>query len=265
MPERGSGGAQKGGWPEAWATQAPITIKRIEAAARPEYVAWIDLMGAKNWMAGSIRRAAEIISLIHIAGLRATRNYSVRSYPVIDGVYLIGENKSAFRDATGFVMRLLAKTFLSRKPTERFLVRGGIGYGRVLHGNQIAALHADLKNERAYSACLAIGISIGQAYSAESKAPPFGFYVDMTARSTASGNDSPYTSAFYRWWSASRQDERSIATEFGEALCTHFDYLKQKGRELEYPSERMADHLALAREYFRVTGGPGGHSPDEAE
>lgn len=202
-------------------------------------------------MAGSIRRAAEMIGLIHIAGLRAVRNRDVKAYPVIDGVYLVAKEKGEFKAATSSAMRALAATFLARKKADRrFLVRGGIAYGRVLHGEDIAGLHSDLKNKKAYSSCLALGISIGQAYSAESKAPPFGYYVDMTARSTASVDEYPYISSFYRWWSV--KNEGQAANNFGVTLDAHFQYLCGKHRELEYPLDRLKEHRALAREYFQI-------------
>ena len=68
---------------EEWSTDLAITVNTLASVAQPEYVAWIDLMGAQGWMAGSIRRAAEMIALIHIAGLTAARKYKVRVYPVM--------------------------------------------------------------------------------------------------------------------------------------------------------------------------------------
>src|ERR1051326_7793004 len=124
-------GSANGHWTDEWLPAKAITVGRLEDTAQPEYVAWIDLMGAKSWMAGSIRRAAEIIGIIHLAGLRAASDHSVKTYPVIDGVYLVGQNKNEFREATHAVMRMLALTFISRKSADRFLVRGGIAYGRV--------------------------------------------------------------------------------------------------------------------------------------
>lgn len=234
---------------KSWTLDNAITMKTLSADAQPEYVAWIDLMGARGWMAGSIRRAAEMIALIHVAGCSAARKHGVKSYPVIDGVYLVGTEKSEFREATKFVMRTLAETFLAQnKPDRRFLVRGGIAYGRVLHGEDIAELHVGLKKDAGYTRCLAIGIAIGQAYEAESKAPPFGYYVDRTARSTASANAFPYVSSFFRWWKTKTEEEQ--AQHFGQQLDNYFEYLCSRRRELEYPEDRLKEHRALAKEYF---------------
>lgn len=234
---------------EIWSTKRAILVKSLEAAAVPEYVAWIDLMGARGWMAGSIRRAAETIALIHIAGHQAARKGKVKVYPVIDGIYLIGKEKRQFRAAAGLVMRTLAETFLSQSKHDRhFLVRGGIAYGRVLHGNEIAKTHQELKGDQSYSNCLALGIAIGQAYEAEKKAPPFGFYVDHTARSTASGGSAPYISSFSRWWNT--RTEAAAAKDFGLKVQEYFEYLKSRRRELEYPEDRLKEHQELAKEYF---------------
>jgi hypothetical protein len=75
----------------------------------------------------------------------------------------------------------------------------------------------------------------------------------MTARSTASVNNSPYISSFYRWWSPNQPDEKRIATEFGSELIAHFDYLRARCREIEYPLERLNEHQAMVREYFRIS------------
>jgi hypothetical protein len=234
-----------------WSLEDAITVDTLSSKAQPEYVAWIDLMGGPSWMAGSIRRAAEIIGLIHIAGIRAARKHNIKAYPVIDGIYIIGKDKEEFRAATNLIMRTLAITFLAQKKSDRrFLVRGGIAYGRVLHGTEISKLHTDLSENVPYSSCLALGISIGQAYAAESKAPPFGYFVDTTARSTASVAASPYISAFHRWWRI--RDESQAATRFGVKLDQHFEYLRGRHRELEYPLDRLEEHKAIAREYFKL-------------
>ncbi|GMV26427.1 MAG: hypothetical protein AMXMBFR58_24580 [Phycisphaerae bacterium] len=240
-------------WTHQWGHSEITGIHTLHVDATAEYVGWIDLMGAKAWMAGSIRHAAELIGLIHLAGMRAVqKSRNALAYPVIDGIYITSRDKAAFRLATHGAMRTLARTFESREPKDRFLVRGGIAYGRILHGSDVAELHKQLKRNGHYSRCLAIGASIRQAYLAEGSAPPFGFYVDMTARSVASSNEYPYISSFDRWWRQDVKVQKKIATRFGRLLDKHFDYLKRKHREIEYPLDRLQEHRALAREYFRL-------------
>lgn len=240
-------------WQAAWPNTSVLVGKHLQAEAKAEYVGWIDLMGAKSWMAGSIRHAAELIGLIHLAGLSSANEQGAKAYPVIDGVYITSPEKTAFRKATRQTMRILAQTFESRPDNDRFLVRGGIAYGRVLHGESIAKLHPTLQADTQYAHCLAIGASIRLAYEAETKAPPFGFYVDMTARSVAPGEDSPYVSAFDRWWSLQHTKQEMIAKRFGAVLDGHFASLKLKHREIEYPLDRLEAHRAAAAEYFRHT------------
>ena len=234
---------------EVWGTASAIRVETLSVVAQPEYVAWIDLMGARRWMAGSIRRAAEMISLIHVAGRIASKKHEVACYPVIDGVYIVGSDKKNFQRAASLAMRTLAETFLAQDHADRrFLVRGGIAYGRVLHGQAIAKLHENLENDESYSRCLALGIAIGHANEAEGKAPPFGFYVDNTARSTASVDAYPFLSSFFRWWSVA--NESLAANNFGIELDKYFDYLCSRRRELEYPKDRLQEHRELAKEYF---------------
>jgi hypothetical protein len=157
-PTKGKEPTKKQVSANSWTTDNALTMETLHVEAQPEYVAWIDLMGARGWMAGSIRRAAEMIASIHIAGCRAAGKHDVKSYPVIDGVYLVGAEKSEFRQATSLVMRTLAETFLAQqKPDRRFLVRGGIAYGRVLHGDDLSEIHSDLKKDPAYARCLPWG------------------------------------------------------------------------------------------------------------
>lgn len=239
-------------WEAVWQDTKTIPVNRLVDEARPEYVASVDLMGAKGWMAGSIRRAAQIVGVIHLAALKAAIPTGARVYPIIDGVYIVSPSKSAFRKTTHQTMRLLARSFDERGRADRFLVRGGIAYGRVLHGESLAKLHDDLQIEQRYSRCIAIGAAIQQAHEAEGKAPPFGFYVDMTARSVASAFDSPYISTFDRWWRTRIRSERELATRFGTLLDQHFAYLATRRRESEYALDRLEEHRALAHEYFRL-------------
>lgn len=239
-------------WEKVWPKTSLLVVNELQDEAVPEYVGWIDLMGAKGWMAGSIRHAAELVGLIHIAAHAAVKSTNARVYPVIDGVYITSPDKAEFKAATHQTLRTLARTFEARKKIDRFLVRGGVAYGRLLHGRAIAKLHSELSGNAGYTNCLAIGAAIRQAYLAESSAPPFGLYVDMTARSIASGSESPYNSSFDRWWRADTPKQKEIATRFGILVDDHLGYLSNKRREIEYPEDRLKEHRALAREYFRL-------------
>lgn len=220
------------------------------------YVAWVDLMGAKSIMGRSLWKAANFIGKIHVAALRAAGTESgVQVFPVIDGCYLMAERRANLERALEQMMLALAATFIHELSDDlRFLVRGGIAAGRIIEGNAMAKCSGELESHPKYRDCLSIGTAIGQAYTAESKAPPFGFWVDITARSSILGENQPYTEAYWRWWRATPANlGRERAAALGGQLMTYFDWAQKHRRELEYDESRLTEHRESAREYFMLS------------
>ena len=234
-------------------TSSPaVETKGLAGKVLNGYVAWIDLMGAKATMGRALSAAAGHIARIHVAALTSA-DADIRVYPVIDGCYAITSRRAALESFLTNTMTRLASAFVNESKCDRkFLVRGGIAAGRILHGDDLASCSPALQQQQAYARCLAIGTPIGQAYSAERLAPPYGFWVDITARSfvstTESPREHPFVTTYWPWWKG-----RPSADKLGSSLDEYFTYARDNHRALEYPLDRLEEHCAAAREYFRPT------------
>jgi len=225
----------------------------LGASIANRYVAWLDLMGAKNTMGRSLNRAANYIGKIHAAALAEASN-DVEIYPVIDGCYMITESKDALESALTETMTRLASVFVHEdSQVQRFLVRGGIAAGRIIAGRDMMPCSDQLKKHKSYSSCLAIGTAIGQAYAAESSAPPFGFWVDITARAFKTGNSHPFTTTLWRWWNQKSPEGRLKQEVLGKAIEHYFHWAERNRRLIEYPLDRLCEHRDAAKEYFNLS------------
>jgi hypothetical protein len=217
---------------------------------RQRYAAWLKQQADAGAMGRSLSRAANYIGKIHAAALMSAST-EVEVYPVIDGCYMITEKRPALEDALTGAMERLASVFVHEKTIDkRFLVRGGIAAGRIIAGRDLAACSDQLKKNKSYANCLAIGTAIGQAYAAESSAPPYGFWVDITARAFKEGKSHPFTTTLWRWWSPASAEGRLRQEVLGAAVEEYFAWAEKNRRSIEYPPERLKEHRDAAREYF---------------
>lgn len=228
-----------------------FTASGLEGTIENKYVAWVDLLGARNIMGRSVAQAAQHIACIHASALKHSQAVVV-AYPVIDGCYILSTDRLPLEAVLRNVMKDLAARFVhERKPENKSLVRGGIAAGRVIQGAILAGCSKTLSDHDRYARCIAIGSAIGQAYSAESHAPPFGFWVDITARSFLALDDQPFMQTYWRWWDDGSISE-DVARAFGGAVMEYYEWASTNRRAIEYPKDRLFEHAAAAAEYFRV-------------
>ena len=108
-------------------------------------------MGAQAAMGRSISNAANYIGKIHAAALQSEVEFGLlnaqpvllgekkflKVYPVVDGCYVLAEEKDDLEVFCRAMMWKIATTFIHSPNDKRFLVRGGISYGRVIEGKKI--------------------------------------------------------------------------------------------------------------------------------
>lgn len=235
--------------------QPPFNADGVGRAIANRYVAWLDLMGAKHIMGKSLSNAANYVGKIHTCAIEAAVAPKVEVFPVIDGCYMLAEKREDLEDALREVMPRLAATFIhEEKMSRKFLVRGGIAAGRIVVGTHVAACNETLSKHPTYKGCLALGTAIGQAYSAEAKAPPFGFWVDITARAFREEKAHPFAVTYWRWWAASGDEGKRRRKALGAALHDYFNWAKKNFRALEYDPQRLDEHCNAAMEYFEMGG-----------
>lgn len=238
-----------------------VDADSMYAKVSNQYVAWVDMMGARAAMGRSLRQASTAIVKIHavmmdVCNAEVSFINDADVYPVIDGVYIVTKERAVLEMLLACAMHRLASIFVHESKQEnRFLVRGGIAAGRVVTGLHLAKSCEILSKVKRYSECLAIGSAIGQAYQAESNAPPFGLYVDITARSFVGQEAQPFLEVLWRWWEHHGvKGGDAVRRGLGEALLKYYEWICANRRANEYARDRIEEHREAAREYFQMNG-----------
>ena len=232
---------------------------------RGEYVAWFDGMGTGQALGTSLPTAANFVMKLHLAFARVPAPQNVHLYPVMDGLYITSPSRNTFQRYLRAACLHLASEFLTQHGVlKRFLVRCGIAYGASVHGDDVpdSAFRND-EGERKFSkdvcermkltrSSILLNSAMLPAYNAESKAPPFGFYVDDTALSVPQvGNEAygGFPGRYWRWWFGDEAAEET-AKRLAQGIIDYLKVASTMTRELSYPTNRVQEHLARTREYF---------------
>ena len=212
----------------------------------PRFVAWVDLMGASNLMMLSLPQVAVFVAKIHAAGIDAQRRFTTVSiHPITDGFFATCSTWNELRDFTSRVMRSLAYCFQAEADQRhRFLVRSGIAYGRFISGDQIEVGSNTFTGQSAYLHNVMIGSPLAWAYKAESKAPPFGIYVDQSI-TTQSGERIAWV--LHKWWASAQE---TWAQQFGGTVKAHLEWMNANSIGTRYPVDKHAAYVEAVTEYF---------------
>jgi hypothetical protein len=217
---------------------------------KASYVAWVDMMGTRNAMSQSLAASANHIGRVHAAIIRS-KDLGCCVYPVMDGAYITSEKQAPMLATLRGFFKLCAEYFAgTEKPGHRFLVRGGLAFGPVIHGADIsAACNAELGNMQEYKQSLLFGIPMIQANSSEALAPPFGLYLDESARAFAGEGATPFSGVWQKWW------DKELPEGFLKRLYEHFGWCEANWRRVEYKLERVKEHTEMAHQYFGSADG----------
>jgi len=224
--------------------------------AQAEYVTWMDVMGIGPVMGRSLDISANFIFKLHLAALHAP-SASVRLYPVMDGFYASSPNQQTMLDFLTGVFEQCADTFISTPTTSsfhRFIVRGALAFGPVIHGHTVPNSAAQPPGAPAsiftananYKDSVLIGLPMVQAHLCEKLAPPFGLYVHESARSFAPQGQSPVHFTWWRWGSHNNPYWSSLLRE----LRNHYQWCKQRAQAIEYEEDRIEAHEKMVNQYF---------------
>lgn len=210
---------------------------------KSEYVLWVDIMGTKNSMSGSVRTSSIFICKLHVAIMEA-KNKGIYVYPMMDGAYITSENEKDMSDFIKKLFNSLSDTLISEKNDfHRFLIKGALAYGPVIHGKDIPDTCSNcFSANRDYVDSILLGIPMIQASKGEKEAPPFGIYCDESARIASMG----FSHRWHKWFSKTK------APKVSRAVQSYFDYSKEHYYELAYPKEKIVEHEEKAKQYFRM-------------
>lgn len=221
-------------------TPLKIDTRAITNNTSNEYIAWIDIMGTQSIMSRSMSMSANfIIKFQTYAANIAKESVNVRIYPVMDGIYLTTKSKGEFVGFCRNFFKSCAELFCDEgTPIHRFIVRGAVAYGPIIHGSNIDG--HDLQS-------ILLGIPMIQAYTSERLAPPFGMYVHESARAFASTGDEPFKDVWFSW---NTKETKTLWVKTYDVLAEYFAYCESNSSRMLYPVDGLTNHKKLSKEYF---------------
>lgn len=213
-----------------------------------EYVAWVDVMGTQSSLSRSVSAAANFIAKLHTAALSAPQR-TLRLYPVMDGFYAACLDQSETLEFLRSVFVQTADEFnATPRYQHRFMIRGGLAFGPVYHGNSISASASPiLNNHQPHRDSLLIGMPVIQANRAETEAPPFGLFVHESARAFAPTNQSGLP---YRWWKWVQTRNEATWNTLRDELPSYLQWCKKHSMLMGYPLDRIDAHEHMATQFL---------------
>jgi hypothetical protein len=165
----------------------------------------------------------------------------------MDGFYASSCSQSEMMGFLRNVFGEVAYTFIHEAELRhRFLIRGGLAYGPVIHGRALGDQASYILRDNSwYRACILLGLPMVQAHLSEEKAPPFGIYVHESARTFASQGERPLGDA---WLSSIAERETRKGLEV--ALEAYFVWCEERNLRLDYPQDRIMEHRKMAKQFF---------------
>lgn len=214
-----------------------------------EYVAWVDIMGTQSAMSRSIDATANFVFKLHTAVIQSN-TMGIDIYPVMDGFYASSPSQSNILDFLRSVFLLVADEFIQTSlPLHKFIIRGGLAFGPVIHGRSINAQSSPaLANNPAYRDSILLGMPMVQSHLCERSAPPFGIFVHESARSFAPPGLAPIHFTWWKWANNSNQTWRTLK----RSLNQHYTWCSRRSMALEYSIERIKAHKEMIDQYFAL-------------
>lgn len=233
-----------------------FSIRNDSVVPKLRAVAWIDIMGVKNFMWRSMSSCAIFIGKLYESVEHAVSQHDanqIRVFRMSDGIYICGEEFSYVRDVVDLAMYQCACDFLNTKDNHyRFLLRAAIAYGSTIIGEDLKAKNP----ECSFLDSMIIGAPVAWANEAERKAPPFGVFLHESCRSLTTGG--PCIGwVLHKWWlslkhTCDKVSARKSAQKIGE--CVN-DYLKWEERnkiEMGLPDGKVEKYREAVEEYFEL-------------
>lgn len=230
-----------------------------------EYVLWCDGMGTGLTLSNSLNRAANFIFKLHQASYFALKDIEhpeeAEVYPIADGTYISTPHKKDMIEIIHKMYSELAKVFVSQSEMyHRFIIRGGLAYGATLHGSKVENSsfdkrynQSDLNTDKKK---LLLSSALLSAYNAEKFAPPFGIYVDNSARKIPQNMyfndpkiDQGFSGHLWKWWTEEEPD-RYLSGRLHHELINYINYCGSRPLDTDYNHDRLIIHRKAIEEYF---------------
>jgi len=170
----------------------------------------------------------------------------VTLYPVMDGLYAASPDQEEMLEFLRTFFNGWADGFLkAKRPLHRFIVRGGLAFGPVIHGRDVSKEACDVvAKEVAYAGSILLGMPVVQAHQVERQAPPFGVFVHESARAFAPTGFNPLTFAWWEWF------DKGMRMKMLKGLQGHYEWCLEHSGSILYEKSRIETHVELAKQYF---------------
>ena len=222
--------------------------------AKNEYVCWMDIMGTKGKMENSVNTCAIFILKFHAAVLETIQlGCNIKTYPVMDGVYITSTSKSDLEKALFHIFTSLGDLFITEKNFHhKFIVKASVAFGPVIHGKDIGnSVNKEFASTSYYKDSLLLGLPMIQAFTGEKGAPPFGVIIHESARSFAPNSEEPFRFKWWKWFLYDKSAWPNTKTnELSDAIKQYFDTSEKQSLPLDYPVDRIKAHSQAATQYF---------------
>jgi len=185
----------------------------------------------------------------------------------MDGIYITSPTREDMQNVLKSAFCELAREFINKPGVKNMhMMRAGLAFGPTLHG-------ADIKDEAFYGTYrgyittremfenssiddvrhhVLLSPAMVVAYEAERHAPPFGVYVDDSAKTypqLVENSGGGFKSSLYQWWGGD-EAARQIAAKLYEQIVFYLNTSETHSVGLQYPREIIERHRVLAKEYF---------------
>lgn len=199
-------------------------------------------------MARSLPISANFILKFHALALRQSGPL-LQLFPVMDGLYATSADQDVMKKYLRDLFSGLADMFVAEQENKhRFLVRAGLAYGPVISGAEVAKeACAEIVAAPDYARTLLMGIPMIQAHLGERRAPPFGCFVDESARAFAPAGRQPLHDLWWPWFEpTSLQLGKSLRKE----LRSYFEWAAGRSGAIDYDPGAIDRHRKAADQFF---------------
>lgn len=225
------------------------TLSGVEDA----YVCWLDLMGAQNQMSTSLEESAIDMFNVHVAIDDVKSDYDVDVYPIMDGAYIVSKEQQPLRDFLSDTIAKIAKDNVHSDSDIRYtyIIRAAVSFGPVVHGKEIPdRANSDFfEDSNSYPDSLIIGAPITQAFRGETQAPPFGIFIDESARTFAPDENRPMDRRWYEWF-RHHTPYQNLARDLESRLQSYYDWCEANTHRIGYSKKKIEEHRQMTEEYL---------------
>lgn len=212
--------------------------------AENQYVLWIDIMGTKSSMSNGVKTSSIYICKLHVAILES-KTEEINIYPVMDGAYVTSSTDDEMSKFIHNVFDKMKELFISDDVRFRFLVKGALAYGPIIHGKNITERCSGVfKENRQYLNSLMLGLPMIQAAKNETLAAPFGIYCDESVRQVSN----IFCHRWYKWYFPENDDIGKLKS----ALKDYFEYAEKHSYEIDYEKDRIKKHKEMCFQFFYI-------------